>query len=103
MNPKERLRTEENPIPITYDVYTHNLVTFGLIISISMAQLFSVVFINICTHILEQDLDSISKSIIDAYGGITWAENNADGKGATFVFTLHIIGSNSAGERNNQK
>ena len=103
MNPKERLRTEENLFPITYDVYTHNLVTFGLIISISMAQLFSIKFINICAYILEQDLNSISKSIIDAYGGRTWAKNNADGKGATFMFTLHIIGSNSAGEYNNQK
>ncbi len=30
----------------------------------------------------------ISKSIIEAHGGRIWAENNADGKGATFSFTL---------------
>ncbi len=30
----------------------------------------------------------ISKSIIEAHGGKIWGENNADGKGATFSFTL---------------
>jgi two-component system, OmpR family, sensor histidine kinase VicK len=32
----------------------------------------------------------ISKSIIEAYDGKIWAENNSDGKGATFAFTLPI-------------
>jgi two-component system, OmpR family, sensor histidine kinase VicK len=32
----------------------------------------------------------ISKSIVEAHGGKIWAENNRDGKGATFVFTLPI-------------
>lgn len=32
----------------------------------------------------------ISNSIIQAHGGTMWAENNADGKGATFTFTLPI-------------
>jgi signal transduction histidine kinase len=32
----------------------------------------------------------ISKNIIDAHGGKIWAENNADGQGATFHFTLPI-------------
>jgi nitrogen-specific signal transduction histidine kinase len=32
----------------------------------------------------------ISKSIIEAYDGKIWAENNKDGKGATFSFTLPI-------------
>jgi signal transduction histidine kinase len=32
----------------------------------------------------------ISKSIIDAHGGKIWAENNPDGKGATFTFTLPL-------------
>jgi len=32
----------------------------------------------------------ISKSIIEAYDGKIWAENNTDGKGATFTFTLPI-------------
>ncbi|HEX2068536.1 MAG TPA: ATP-binding protein [Nitrososphaeraceae archaeon] len=32
----------------------------------------------------------ISKSIIEAHGGKIWAENNPDGKGATFAFSLPI-------------
>jgi signal transduction histidine kinase len=32
----------------------------------------------------------VSKSIIEAHGGKMWAENNADGKGATFSFTLPL-------------
>jgi signal transduction histidine kinase len=32
----------------------------------------------------------ISKSIIKAHGGKIWAENNSDGKGATFSFSLPI-------------
>jgi signal transduction histidine kinase len=30
----------------------------------------------------------ISKSIVEAHGGKIWAENNPNGKGATFTFTL---------------
>ena len=32
----------------------------------------------------------IAKSIIEAHGGNIWAENNEDGKGATFYFTLPL-------------
>jgi signal transduction histidine kinase len=32
----------------------------------------------------------ISKSIIEAHGGQIWAENNNDGKGATFSFSLPL-------------
>jgi signal transduction histidine kinase len=32
----------------------------------------------------------VSKSIIEAHGGRTWAENNKDGKGATFTFSLPL-------------
>jgi len=35
----------------------------------------------------------ISKSIVDAHGGKIWAENNIQGKGATFYFTLPILDS----------
>ena len=34
----------------------------------------------------------ISKSIIEAHGGKIWAENNLDGKGATFTFRLPLEG-----------
>ena len=33
----------------------------------------------------------ICKSIINAHGGKIWAENNTDGKGATFGFSLPLI------------
>ena len=33
----------------------------------------------------------ISKTIIRAHGGKIWAENNKDGSGATFSFTLPLL------------
>ena len=36
----------------------------------------------------------ISKSIIEAHGGKIWANNNADGKGATFSFSLPLANNN---------
>jgi two-component system, OmpR family, sensor histidine kinase VicK len=32
----------------------------------------------------------ISKSIVEAHGGRIWAENNKDGKGSTFYFSLPL-------------
>ena len=33
----------------------------------------------------------ISKSIIEAHGGKIWGENNKDGNGATFAFSLNKV------------
>jgi signal transduction histidine kinase len=33
----------------------------------------------------------ISKSIVEAHGGKIWAQNNSDGKGATFTFSIPLI------------
>jgi signal transduction histidine kinase len=33
----------------------------------------------------------ISRSIIEAHGGKIWAQNNSDGKGATFAFSLPLF------------
>ena len=34
----------------------------------------------------------VSKNIVEAHGGKIWAENNNDGNGATFYFSLPISG-----------
>jgi signal transduction histidine kinase len=36
----------------------------------------------------------ISKGIVEAHGGKIWAENNTDGKGASFSFSLPLDKSN---------
>ena len=44
----------------------------------------------------------ISKGIIDAHNGRIWAENNIDGKGATFTFALPLMPGISTSEVNNK-
>ena len=45
----------------------------------------------------------ISKIIIEFHGGKIWAENNSDGKEATFTFTLSIPIRNPAGVKDDHK
>ena len=45
----------------------------------------------------------ISKSIIEAHGGKMWAENNTDGHGATFTFTLPLINKKGGHQQQNSK
>ncbi len=40
----------------------------------------------------------ISKNIVEAHGGKIWAENNSDGRGSTFYFTLPISNSHKTEE-----
>src|SRR5437879_10085731 len=41
----------------------------------------------------------ISKKIVEAHGGRIWAGNNADGKGATFSFSIPISEQTPSGSR----
>jgi signal transduction histidine kinase len=38
----------------------------------------------------------VSKSIVEAHEGRIWAENNADGKGASFYFSLPLVKTTSS-------
>lgn len=45
----------------------------------------------------------ISKSIIEEHGGRMWAQNNSDGQGATFSFTLQLMNNNKNGPQSNKE
>jgi signal transduction histidine kinase len=45
----------------------------------------------------------ISKSIIEEHGGRMWAQNNSDGQGATFTFTLPLMNNNKNGLHSNKE
>jgi hypothetical protein len=66
-----------------------------------MVQLFSIEFINICVYTETVTWTLYLKVSLKLMMGRIWAENNADGKGATLMFTLSIIDSSWAREHNN--
>jgi signal transduction histidine kinase len=43
----------------------------------------------------------ISKSIIEAHGGMIWAENNPGGRGSTFTFSLPLAHNNKRYSKGN--
>jgi signal transduction histidine kinase len=45
----------------------------------------------------------ISKSIIEEHGGKMWAQNNSDGQGATFTFTLPLMNNKKNGLQSNKE
>jgi signal transduction histidine kinase len=45
----------------------------------------------------------ISKSIIEEHGGRMWAQNNSEGQGATFTFTLPLMNNNKNGLQSNKE
>ncbi|MDQ4074284.1 MAG: ATP-binding protein [Thermoproteota archaeon] len=45
----------------------------------------------------------ISKAIVEAHGGSIWAENNKDGRGCTFHFTLPLVKMNKSSQQNLNK
>src|SRR5918995_1597317 len=45
----------------------------------------------------------ISKSIIEEHGGRMWAQNNSDGQGATFTFTLPLMNNNKNDLQSNKE
>ena len=91
-------KSEEDIISVTLEEYSNNEANKEVIVSIKDAG------IGIAPEIISRLFTKfaaksekgtglglyICKGIIEAHGGKIWAENNSDGKGATFAFSLPI-------------
>ena len=88
--------TEEGSIVVTAEINDENKNSIVVSVKDSGAGIDSEIQPQLFTKFASKSFQGtglglfISKSIIEAHGGEMWAENNSDGKGATFYFTLPI-------------
>ncbi|HXW12291.1 MAG TPA: ATP-binding protein [Nitrososphaeraceae archaeon] len=86
--------TEEGRIVVTAEINDENKNSIVVSVQDSGAGIDSEIQPHLFTKFASKSFQGtglglfISKSIIEAHGGEMWAENNSDGRGATFYFTL---------------
>jgi two-component system sensor histidine kinase VicK len=86
--------TEEGSIVVTAEINDENKNSIVVSVQDSGAGIDSEIQPHLFTKFASKSFQGtglglfISKSIIEAHGGEMWAENNSDGRGATFYFTL---------------
>jgi two-component system, OmpR family, sensor histidine kinase VicK len=86
--------TEEGSIVVTIEINDENKNSIVVSVKDSGAGIDSEIQPHLFTKFASKSFQGtglglfISKSIIEAHGGKMWAENNSDGRGATFYFTL---------------
>ena len=86
--------TEEGSIVVTTEINDENKNSIVVSVKDSGAGIDSEIQPHLFTKFASKSFQGtglglfISKSIIEAHGGKMWAENNSDGRGATFYFTL---------------